>query len=103
MTQPDRLELLRQKCQETSQAEVARRLEYSPSAINQALKGSYQGDLTNLLTKVEEVFGQSTVNCPVVGEITLGKCAEHRKRPFAATNPIRVELFRRCQNCGGKP
>jgi len=103
MTQPDRLELLRAKCQEMSQAEVARRLDYSPSAINQVLKGSYQGDLTNLLTRVEEIFGQSTVVCPVVGEITLGKCAEHRKRPFAATNPTRVELFRRCHKCGGKP
>lgn len=103
MTQPDRLELLRLKCKESSQAEISRLLGYSPSAINQALKGSYQGDLTNLLTRVEEIFGQSTVLCPVVGEISLGKCAEHRKRPFAATNPTRVELFRRCPKCGGKP
>jgi hypothetical protein len=103
VTQTDRLELLRAMCTELSQAEVARRLEYSASTINQALKGTYQGDLHNLLTRVEEVFGQSTVNCPVVGEITLGKCAEHRKRPFAATNPVRVELFRRCSTCGGKP
>lgn len=102
MTQPDRMELLRVKCAELTQAEVARRLEYSASAINQALRGNYQGDLTNLLTRVEEVFGQSTVNCPILGEITLGKCAENRKRPFAATNPTRVALFRTCPKCGGK-
>jgi DNA-binding XRE family transcriptional regulator len=103
MTQPDRMELLRAKCAELNQAEVARRLDYSASTINQALKGTYQGDLHNLLTKVEEVFGQSTVNCPILGDITLGKCAEHRKRPFAATNPQRVALFRACSKCGGKP
>lgn len=103
MTRPDRMDLLRAKCAEMGQAEVARRLHYSPSAINQAIKGSYQGDLTNLLTRVEEIFGQSTVVCPIVGEITLGKCAENRKRPFAATNPIRVALFRACPKCGGKP
>jgi transcriptional regulator with XRE-family HTH domain len=103
MTQPDRMDLLRAKCAELSQAEVARRLEYSASTVNQALKGSYQGDLSNLLTKVEEIFGQSTVNCPILGEIILGKCAEHRRRPFAATNPQRVALFQLCAKCGGKP
>ena len=103
MTQPDRMDLLRAKCKEFSQAEVGRRIGYSPSAINQAIHGNYQGDLTNLLTRVEEVFGQSTVPCPILGEITLGKCAENRKKPFAATNPIRVRLFRECQKCGGKP
>jgi transcriptional regulator with XRE-family HTH domain len=103
MTQPDRLELLRTKCQELTQAEVGRRVGYSSSAINQALKGSYQGDLTNLLTRVEEVFGKTTLNCPVLGEITLGKCADNRNREFAATNPLRVRLFRECQKCGGKP
>ncbi len=103
MTQRDRMDLLRAKCEETTQAAVARQLEYSASTINQALKGSYQGDLTNLLARVEEVFGKSTVICPVLGQITLGKCAEHRRRPFAATNPLRVQLYRACQTCGGKP
>ena len=103
MTQPDRMELLRAKCAEFSQAEVSRRIGYSASAINQAIKGSYQGDLSNMLTRVEEVFGQSTLQCPILGEITLGKCAEHRKRPFAATNPLRVQLYRECRQCGGKP
>jgi transcriptional regulator with XRE-family HTH domain len=103
MTQPDRMELLRTKCEELSQAEVARRISRSPSAITQILKGSYQGDPTIILTLVEEVFGKSTVQCPILGEITLGRCAENRKREFAATNPTRVRLFRTCPTCGGKP
>ncbi len=103
MTTTDRMQLLREKCAEFGQAEVARRLGYSPSAINQALKGAYQGSLDNLLTRVEEIFGTSTVICPVLGEISLRKCSENRKRPFAATNPLRVQLYRQCKKCGGKP
>jgi len=103
MTQPDRMELLRRVVAEHGQAEVARRIGKSDSAVCQVLSGKYQGSTENILQRVEEVFGQSTVVCPIVGEISLGKCAENRKRPFAATNPTRVALFRACPKCGGKP
>jgi len=103
MTTTDRMQLLREKCAELGQAEVARRLDYSPSTVNQALRGKYQGELDNLLTKVEEVYGCTMVKCPILGEISLGKCSENRKRPFAATNPLRVQLYRQCKKCGGKP
>jgi transcriptional regulator with XRE-family HTH domain len=99
MTKPDLMQLLRQKCEELSQARVAAAIGYSPSAVNQALKGSYRGDLTNLLNRVAEVFGDETVSCPILGEIPLGKCAFHRRRPFAATNPLRVTLWRACRQC----
>jgi transcriptional regulator with XRE-family HTH domain len=104
MTQLEQMDLLKAKCTETSQAAVARRLGMSASTINQVLKGTYPGNPTEkILLQVEEIFGQTTIDCPVVGEITLGKCAEHRRRPFAATNPMRVQLYRACQTCGGKP
>ena len=103
MTQPDLMLLLKEKCAASSQAAVAKRLGYSPSAINQALKGSYQGDLTNLLTRVEEVYGSTTVQCPLQGEITLGKCAANRKLPFITVNPARVQLWTACRNYEEKP
>lgn len=99
MTHPDLLALLKRKVSELGQAHVARTLGYSPSALSQVLSGKYQGDMTNMLTRVDEVYGGSTVDCPVLGEIPLGKCAEHRKRPFAATNPIRVRLYSTCPTC----
>ena len=102
MTQPDLLALLKTKCADMTQVAVARRLNYSPSAVNQALRGNYQGDLTNLLTRVEEVFGSTTVNCPQQGEITLGKCASNRALPFITVNPARVELWSACRDCEGK-
>lgn len=99
MTQPDLMQLLRQKCAELTQTQVATALGYSPSAVNQAIKGTYKGDLTNLLRRVAEVFGSETVSCPILGEIPLGKCAYHRRRPFASTNPLRVQLWRSCRQC----
>ena len=99
MTQTDLLALLKKKVAELGQAPVARALGYSPSALSQVLSGKYQGDMANMLTRVDEVYGGSTVNCPVLGEIALGKCAEHRKRPFAATNPVRVRLHSTCPTC----
>lgn len=99
MTQHDLLQLLRDKCAELSQSRVAAALGYSPSAVNQALHGTYKGDLTNLLRKVAEVFGNETVSCPILGEIPLSKCAYHHRREFAATNPQRVRLWRACRQC----
>jgi hypothetical protein len=103
MTTVDRMKLLRDKCAESSQAEVARRLGYSAAAINLVLKGTYStGSDNNILARVEEVYGSTMVKCPVLGDISLGKCAETRRRDFAATNPVRIQLYRECKKCGGK-
>lgn len=106
MTTPDRMDLFERKCAELGQAAVARATGYSDSAISQARNGKYQGELDSLLAKIEEIYGSSTVECPVLGTITLAQCGTHRRRPFAATNPLRVRLFTACQRCphkgGGK-
>ncbi|MDL2320745.1 helix-turn-helix domain-containing protein [Desulfosarcina sp. OttesenSCG-928-B08] len=93
------MELLKAKVAELGQAPVARKLGYSPSAINQVLKGTYGGGLENLMRRVAETFGDQTVFCPVMGEIPLQRCAEERKKPFSATSPQRVRLFQACQDC----
>lgn len=81
------------------QAAVARAIGYSPSAVNQAVRGRYKGNLDNLLQRVVEVYGTGTVACPVMGEITIQRCAAERRKPFAATSPQRVRLFRACSGC----
>jgi transcriptional regulator with XRE-family HTH domain len=95
----NRLELLRRMVAETSQARVAREIGMSPAAINQAVQGKYQGDVEKLLTRVAERYGAETTVCPVLGEITLGRCADERKRPFAASSPLRVRIYRACKQC----
>jgi hypothetical protein len=99
MTKPDAITLLRQKCDETSQADVARALGYNASTINMVLKGTYPGSTDNVLQRVIEVYGGISVNCPILGDIPLARCAEERKKPFAATNQQRIELYRACKTC----
>jgi transcriptional regulator with XRE-family HTH domain len=99
MTREERLQLLADMCRKHGQAEVARRIGKSDSAVSQILSGSYQANPDGILQRVEEVFGTTVVACPVLGNILLGVCAEKRKLPFAATNPRRVQLYAACQNC----
>ena len=95
----ENMELLIKAVERHGQAVVARQLCYSPSAINQALHGSYGGSLENMLQRVAETYGDGTVQCPVKGEIPLRRCAEERRKPSCATNPDRAKLFLECQRC----
>lgn len=93
------MELLEKAVRARGQAAVARALGYSPSAINQVLKGTYGGSLDNLMARVAETYGDSTVHCPVMGEIPLRRCAEERRKPFAASSPQRAKLYMACRQC----
>lgn len=105
MTHTDQNELFRRMCDELGKAEVSRRTGYSPPTISQLYNDNYNADPAAILRKVEEVFASDkSVNCPMQGPITPGKCAEYRNRPYAATNPQRVRMFRACRDCekGGR-
>ncbi len=100
MTYPDAMKLLQQKVDELGQAEVGRRLGYSSgSIICQVLQGNYKGAPDNVLKRVIEVFGGLSVDCPVLGDIPLSRCADERKKPFAAVNHQAVALWKACQGC----
>lgn len=100
MTNPDAMKLLTEKVSELGQAEVGRRLGYSSgSIICQILAGTYGGSSVNVLNKVVELWGGVSVTCPILGDIPLSRCAEYRNRPFAATNPVRISLYRACRTC----
>lgn len=99
MTYPDAMKLLNEKVAELGQAEVARRLEVSAAAISQLLSGKYQAAPDNILKRVIEIFGGLSVECPVLGTIPLSRCAQERKKPFAAVNHQAVALWKACQTC----
>lgn len=99
MTNKDRLAILRRAVSESSQAAVARRIGRSAAAINQVLKGTYAGNPDIILELAAAAYGSETVFCPVMGEVPLAQCIEYRNRPFAATNPMRVRLYKACQVC----
>ncbi len=95
----NRMTLLKKAVADYGQTVVARALGYSPSAVNQALHGKYRGSPDNLLKRVAEVYGSGMVTCPVMGQITIRRCAAERRKPFAASSPQRVRLFLACRNC----
>jgi len=96
-TRPEWVETLALACERASQAEVGKRLGYSASVVNQVLKGSYMGNLTNVQMKVEGAYMGRVVACPILGEIPQDQCIDHQGRPFAATNSQRVRLYRACR------
>ncbi len=94
------LEVLREACEESSQADVSKRLGYSKATVSQALNGKYAGDLARFQEKVEAVLMKSVVSCPVLSDIALSVCLSHQSRKLSATNPMRVQMYRACRaNC----
>lgn len=95
----DAAALLKRAVDANGQSAVAQAIGYSASAVCQALAGKYGGSLDNMLQRVAEVYGNGTVRCPVMGDVLLSRCAEERRKPFCASNPQRVRLWRACQGC----
>ncbi len=102
MTQSDRMEVLRQAVAEHGQAEVARRIGRSSSALSQILSGKYAGEPGAILELVEAAFSDSNVMCPVLGDVPLATCIEERRKPFFPSSSQRIVLWRACQVCKHK-
>lgn len=98
MTTPDANKLLLENVAKLGQAEVGRRLGYSAASINTIVKGVCPNP-EHVLKRVVEVFGGLSVDCPVLGEMPLSRCADERKKPFAAVNHQAVALWKACQSC----
>ncbi len=97
--QPAWLRALAERCHATSQARAAREVGLSPSTINQVLKGTYRGNWERVRTRIEGALLHVAVHCPVLGEISSADCLDYQRRPFVATNPQRVRLYKACRTC----
>jgi len=93
------IELLNQECDASTQKAVGVRIGYSSAAICQVLKGTYKGDLTAVETAVKKKLMQSSVTCPIWGEISPAQCSTQQSKPFSAASSISVQLFKACRNC----
>ena len=94
----DWLRSLETACSQSSQNRVAKRVGGSAAMISQALKGKFPGDLTNLRKRVEGELMGASVDCPVLGRISVRECLDCQRQPFAATNAQRVRLYRACRS-----
>lgn len=90
---------LAEACDASSQSKVAKVLGCSPGLISYMIANRYPGDVETVLAKVRGAFMGEVVICPVIGEIGRNRCLTEQKRPFAATNSIRVRLFHACRSC----
>ncbi len=80
-----------------SQRRVAQTLDVSPAVVNQVIRSKYPAGLERIEERVRTLLMRAKVVCPELGEIERMECLDIQARPFAATNPARVRLFRACR------
>lgn len=97
MKEPDWIAALREEQKRTSQRLVSARLGISQTTVHQVLKGNYKGNLHRIEQRVRGELMHKVVECPVLGEISARKCLDWQARPFAATNPTRVAVWKACR------
>jgi hypothetical protein len=98
---PDWVRALARACQESTQSDVARRLDRSPGAINQVLRNKYGASTANLEERVRGLLMAATVDCPVLGDLSTVACQDWREkaRTFVPTNAHRARMFHACNAC----
>lgn len=102
MTQSDLIALMERVIVEKGkggQAQLARELGCSDSAVSQIRKGTYDADPAAILRKFAVIYSTDIVVCPVLGDITYGICAEEKGKGYSGS---RYRLWRACKQCGGK-
>lgn len=98
---PDWVLILAEACQRTSQTAVAKRLDYSGSAISLVIGNKYQkGDIRRVEQMVRGTLIGETVACPALGDIARNVCLQWQAKPYAATSSLRASMYRACRdNC----
>jgi hypothetical protein len=86
-----------------SQADIGRRLGVSGASLSNALGGKYIGNVDKLAERIRGELLNQTVPCPILGTVTTRVCQDERAKPFAATSPLRVLLWRSCKTCLHNP
>ncbi|MGS4945174.1 helix-turn-helix domain-containing protein [Meridianimarinicoccus sp. RP-17] len=98
---PDWIAELAAACAQTSQNQVARRLDRSPSLVSNVLRRKYTGDMDAVEQRVRGVLMRSVVECPQLGTIPAQVCQDWRarSRTFSGHNAQRAQMFRACRAC----
>ncbi len=88
-------------CADASQAQVAKRMDYSPTVISQVLNRVYQGSYPAVQEVFEGAFEGLSIDCPALGGISPATCRGWREkaRSFGNTNGQRVQMYRACRRC----
>ncbi len=98
-TLPAWIELLADKCDETSQNAVAKELSYSAAVVSAVLKNKYKGDLTRVEMRFKNAFMRADVACPLMGLITGGQCVRYQQKAVTGASSIVTRLKATCPTC----
>lgn len=90
--------VLREACSRSSQNQVAKRLNVNAAVVSKVLRGRYEGAVDGVEARVRGELMRATLTCPVLGDISTRRCQDEQRRPFAATNHLRVALFHACRS-----
>ncbi|WP_257325580.1 LacI family DNA-binding transcriptional regulator [Pseudoalteromonas rhizosphaerae] len=109
MTTNNWLDVLKEETAKQGMRAVAEKLGVSKATVSQVVNDKYKASTHVIQQRVEGVFMAFVVNCPILDDIPVNVCLEHQARKFAATNHVRVALYRACRNgcphsklCGSK-
>ncbi|YP_010660075.1 LacI family DNA-binding transcriptional regulator [Pseudoalteromonas phage HS6] len=109
MTTNNWLHVLKDEVEKQGMRKVAEKLGVSKATVSQVVNDKYKASTHVIQQRVEGVFMAFTVDCPILGDIAVNQCLEHQNRKFAATNHVRVALYKACRNgcphsklCGSK-
>lgn len=94
---PEWIRILAQSCDQSNQKRAAKAIGYSTTVVNQVLANKYPADLDAIRIKVEGALLGHTVFCPELGELRADICLNHQAAKFAATNHLRVRLYKACR------
>ncbi|MGE6739751.1 transcriptional regulator [Allorhizobium pseudoryzae] len=95
---PNWVLVLAETCQKTTQASVAKRIDYSPAVVSSVLSNSYKGDIGSVEQAVRWELMSETVACPALGEIARKTCVDWQAKPYAATSAHRAAMYHACRS-----
>lgn len=96
---PDWIVVLASQCDQSSQAEVARRIGRSPALVCNILRAKYPGRLLVVERLVRGALMAEQVACPVLGDLSIAVCAERQRTDLSTANPTALRLYLACPNC----
>jgi len=99
---PDWVIALAVECDRTNQTRTGELLGVSGALVNQVLRAAYgmngkPGRLDLFAQRVRGELLKETVNCPVLRVISARRCLDEQAKPYANTNPLRVQVYKACR------
>lgn len=97
-TVPDWVEELAHFADRETVAKAGERINYSKTVVSLIISGTYRGDMARVEGQVRGALMGLRVDCPVMGRIGRNECLDWQALPFAATDAMRMRVYRACRS-----